>query len=408
MAKSTKSHPIRKSLKPYPEFPLTAHPSGRWCKKRRGRQHYFGPINVDGDFEVAWKAAYQRYEREWPHILDGREPPPDGAEDGLTMAALCNEFLNSKRRQMDAGELSSRTWDDYRKTTDGLIAQFGGHRRVDDLRPDDFQTFRSKLAKRLGVVSVKNEVNRCRTVFKFASDQRLIERPVYYGQSFDRPSKKTIRKGRIEAGIRLFESDELRKILSACDPVMRALVLLGANCGFGNTDVANLPQSAVDLDEGWIEFPRPKTAIERRCPIWPETVEALRVAIPQRPEPKDKDDADCCFLTKRGNRWAGMVETEGDKPRMVKRDNVTVRFGKLLRKLNINGRPGLGFYTLRHVFQTIGGEAKDPEAVAAIMGHVDTSMGAVYRERISDERLRDVVEIVREWLWPDDTGDDSK
>jgi hypothetical protein len=30
-----------------------------------------------------------------------------------------------------------------------------------------------------------------RGVFKFAFDERLIERPIYYGQSFDRPSKKT-------------------------------------------------------------------------------------------------------------------------------------------------------------------------------------------------------------------------
>jgi len=33
------------------------------------------------------------------------------------------------------------------------------------------------------------------------------------------------------------------------------------------------------------------------------------------------------------------------------------------------------------------------------MGHVDTSMVAVYRERISDERLRAVVNVVRAWLW---------
>lgn len=32
-------HPIApiKPRKPYPEFPLTPHPSGRWCK------NYFGP-----------------------------------------------------------------------------------------------------------------------------------------------------------------------------------------------------------------------------------------------------------------------------------------------------------------------------------------------------------------------------
>jgi len=54
---------------------------------------------------------------------------------------------------------------------------------------------------------------------------------------------------------------------------------------------------------------------------------------------------------------------------------------------------------LRHTFETIGGEAKDQIAVNSIMGHVDSTMAGVYRERISDERLRAVVEHVRAWLF---------
>lgn len=68
--------------------------------------------------------------------------------------------------------------------------------------------------------------------------------------------------------------------------------------------------------------------------------------------------------------------------------------------LDING--GRGFYALRHTFETIGGESRDQVAVNAIMGHVDSSMAGVYRERISDERLQSVVETVRQWLWPDE------
>ena len=73
----------------------------------------------------------------------------------------------------------------------------------------------------------------------------------------------------------MFEADEIRRILDVAGPIRRAMVLLGANCGFGNTDVATLPQAAVDLDSGWIDFPRPKTEINRRVPLWPETVTAL-------------------------------------------------------------------------------------------------------------------------------------
>ncbi len=49
------------------------------------------------------------------------------------------------------------------------------------------------------------------------------------------------------------------------------------------------------------------------------------------------------------------------------------------------------FYTLRHVFETIGGESRDQVAVDAIMGHERGEMAAHYRERISEDRLRALV-----------------
>jgi integrase len=80
---------------------------------------------------------------------------------------------------------------------------------------------------------------------------------------------------------------------------------------------------------------------------------------------------------------------------------VGARFSNLLDKLNINGRKRLGFYTLRHNFETIAGGSKDQVAVDALMGHVDSSMAAVYREGIEDDRLRAVTDHVHLWLFGD-------
>jgi integrase len=63
-------------------------------------------------------------------------------------------------------------------------------------------------------------------------------------------------------------------------------------------------------------------------------------------------------------------------------------------------RPGLGFYALRHTFETIAGGSRDQVAVNFIMGHVDESMAAEYREEIEDERLIAVTNHVRAWLYP--------
>ena len=400
MRKSTMSRrsykPEKQAQKPYPGFPLFPHATGRWAKKIRQKLHYFGKITDDPEGSEALK----RLNREWPFLKEGRTPPPADAGDGCTIRTLCNSFLTSKRNRVDGGELSAHSFAKYYETCELLIGYFGKDRRVDDLRPDDFEGFRKSLSQDCGVVTLRSKINRCRVVLKYAYDNRLIAQSVEFGRSFDRPSEKMLRKARNESGPRMFEAEEIRSILQIVDPVVKAMVLLGINCGFGNTDVANLPQSAVDFETGWCSFPRPKTEVQRRIPLWPETVDALRKAISMRPEPNDPKDSDLCFITSRGNRFVRVQESKRTKGRHVTINAVARRFDPLVRKLHINGRRG--FYALRHTFETVGGDSRDQVAVDAIMGHVDSSMAATYRQRISDDRLRAVVNVVRDWLWPTD------
>ena len=188
-------------------------------------------------------------------------------------------------------------------------------------------------------------------------------------------------------------------MLDNADTVLKAMILLGINCGFGNTDVASLPQSSVDLESRWCDFPRSKTEVNRRVPLWPETTAALRNALAVRPEPRDSDDSNLFFVTRQRNRFVRVRESKTTPGRYVTIDAVARRFGPLIRKCGVNGRKGLGFYTLRHVFETIAGESRDQVAVNAIMGHVDGSMAGVYRERISDERLIKVTDVIHDWLF---------
>src|SRR2546430_2639421 len=145
-----------KPSKPYPEFPLTAHPAGYWCKKIRGKIHYFGPWD-DPD------GALTKYLDQKDALHAGRTPRPE--TEGLTVKALANAFLNHKQALLDAGELTQRTWDEYKETTDLLVSQFGKGRLVDDLGPDDFAALRKKMAKRWGPVRLGNAIQRARSVF---------------------------------------------------------------------------------------------------------------------------------------------------------------------------------------------------------------------------------------------------
>jgi integrase len=386
MSKSDSTAPApsgkpNKPSKPYPEFPLTAHPAGYWCKKIRGKIHYFGPWD-DPD------GALKKYLEQKDALHAGRKPRPD--TEATTVKELCNAFLNAKTERVNTGELSPRTWDGYKAACDFLVAQVGKSRLVSDLGPDDFAPLRNKLAKRYGPHGLGTAIQCIRCVCKYALDSGMIDRPVRYGPGFKRPSKKVLRLHRAKQGPKLFTAAEVRRLIVAAGVQLKAMILLGINAGFGNADCGNLPLSVVNLDTGWIDYPRPKTGIARRCPLWPETVEAIRAALAARPSPRKEEYAALVFVTKRGLSWA---KDTNDCP-------VAKETAKVLKVLGINGRKGLGFYTLRHTFRTIADEAKDQPAADFIMGHESPHMSTVYRERIADERLSAVTDHVRAWLFP--------
>jgi len=368
--------------KPSKDFPLFPHASGRWAKKVRGRFCYFG--KVDGDPKGT--AALARWLAERDDLLAGRMPRP--ARDGITLLELCNSFCEAKEQQVESGDITRRTFKDYHAACSILLEQFGKNRLVEDLRAEDFAALRTKLAKRYNSTSLGNRIQRIRSLFKYGYEAGLLEKPLRLGPMFKGPAKRLVRAERQKKGLRMFEARHIRRLLKAAPPALRAMILLGINCGFGNHDCGSLPLSALNLEGSWIDFPRPKTAVDRRCHLWPETVAALKEAIEQRPKPKDAAHVGLVFITKYGEPWA--KETT-DNP-------VTKEMKKLLDRLGLH-RPGMGFYALRHTFETIAGECKDQVAVDAIMGHVDPTMAGQYRERISDQRLLGVSGEVRRWLF---------
>src|SRR5262245_43195502 len=244
------STPPQKPAKPYPDFPLTAHPAGYWCKKIRGKLHYFGPW-ADPD------AALAKYNEQKEALHAGKKPRPD--REGVTVKDIANAFLNHKKTRLDVGELSVHTWADYKHVTDRVVAHLGKTRLVSDVGPDDFAPLRNKLARRWGPQRLAKFIQFTRSLFKFAYDSEMIDRPVRFGPGFDRPSKKTLRLNRAEQGTKLFTADEIHRLIDAAGVQVKAMILLGINCGFGNSDCGKLPLSALDLDRGWLDYPRPKT-----------------------------------------------------------------------------------------------------------------------------------------------------
>jgi integrase len=230
-----------KPAKPRPDFPLFPHATGGWAKKIRGKLHYFGKW-------AAPDAALQRYVEERDDLYAGRKPRRKG--EGLTVRDLVNKFLLAKKARVDAGQLAPGTFGDQYKTCRRVLSVFGGDRLVDDLAPDDFEALRAQIAKTYGKLSRKVEIKRVRSIFRYAYEANLIEKLVRFGPGFVGPSRRELRCERQQNGERMFEAAEIRVMLATAPVPLKAMLLLGINCGFGNTDVANLRVRRLDLKRG--------------------------------------------------------------------------------------------------------------------------------------------------------------
>ena len=406
MSKSKKKRSNPQAVKPYPDFPLTAHPSGRWCKKIKGKLFCFGALANP-------EAALAKFLDEKNDLYAGRVPRSK-IEAGPTLRNLCNEFLTAKKDKLERGEITARTFYDLYGAAERLIKELGKDRLLTDIRAEDFAAMQRAFPKKWGPIRRGREIQCVRSIFNYGMAQGLIQTIVRFGD-FKKPSKSVLRKAKAKAraanGLRMFEAEEIRALLDKAGPRMRSFILLALNAGLGPTDLASLTFSVLDLDRAWLDFPRIKSGVDRRCPLWTETVAAVKETIAARRPPKDPAHESLVFLTKYRVPWVRSeletVRKDKDDAKQEYRltgDNaLSKEFSKLARKIGLV-RAHRGFYALRHTLQTVGGEARDPDALRLIMGHTDESMSDHYRERVADDRLKRIARHVHDWLFAKDTA----
>jgi integrase len=167
--------------------------------------------------------------------------------------------------------------------------------------------------------------------------------------------------------------------------------LLAVNSGAGGKDIASatVEQIRSAMRTGWLDMPRLKTGAPRRVWLWPETVAALQAFELHRKLIRRSASAETYFLTRMGKAFI-----RSDEPSAP--DLICQQFTRL-RKGVCEDR---SFYDIRRTWRTVAAETLDIEAVNFIMGHSPASddMGAIYTQRIGDDRIRRVCEHVRGWL----------
>lgn len=376
MAESNGERPKRK-------VPLSIHKaSGLWCKVRKGRRYYFERVADDPE---GTKSLDQ-----WLEVLAGREPKRSG--DEVLLKHLCDHWIAHKRARLDAGEIVQDTWNEYHHTCELVLKSIDKNLEVDRIQPSDFAKLRAALAKRFGPVALGKHIGQVRSLFKYGKKAGLLATDADFGLEFEKPAAKRLRKQRAARGQQDFDADEVKKLLDKSSVNWRAMILLGVQAGFGNRDVAELTTNVIDFDTGWIDYPREKTGVQRRVPLWPETLAALHDAEKHHPGGSDR-----LFVGDRGRDYTSEKHTGNNR--------ITGAFKPVLTAAGFP-ETGRGFYCLRRTFQTQAEECGDLVAVKSIMGHTpsENDMSARYRQRISDERLKRCVDTVRVWLFGDEVA----
>ncbi len=370
--------------KPFPDYPLFAHHNGQWAKKIRGRLCYFGLWADPG-------AALIRYQMEKDDLEAGRQPRPATADNALTVEQMVFTFLDAKKLCVQSGEMEARTWKDYEHYGDRMIRVFGAKTLVSSLGPTDFKQLRTDFQRTYkSLFSIKGAIRKTKVFFNWAGPgdyrQGLFERMPRFGDAFRVPSASSLRRAWREGGKRMFTADQLRATLAVSNVRLKSMILLGVNCAYGNMDCVKLHEQWLDLAQGWITMPRVKNGNQRRCPLWPETVEALRGTLARRKPPVDSGHRGRVFITKYGQSF---------RSRDLSRELTNA-----MRRAKVGDKRN--FYDLRRTCVSIGRQLHDEAAMRTITGHQppESEMLDHYDQlSVGDARLQRITDHIHGWLF---------
>lgn len=384
MGKQRRQYP---TAKPYPTYPLTPRGDGRFTKRIIGNLHTFGR---SGD----WRQALDEYLTVARQLHAGHKVSAPRAQlaHGVTLRQLIGRYLDARKADMNDGHLHPRTWADYRNILLAFGRFTGPALPATELSTEHVDRWAAHLRH---MKTGPRRFNAARAhLFAFLrhcfAAPWLVSFPL--GVGFKRAPKGKIRAVRKS---RLVEPRHVRILIDAADPQLRAMILLGLNGGFGNTDCATLPRAAVDFDNGVIKYGRTKTGIARTVPLWDETRDALAVVF------KRRADDDLVFRTRHGNPWVRTTFNKNGKP--VPKDSISQAFADLLESVcDLLARQtlrdlykGVGFYALRHTFITYANEVRDSDARRHIMGRKLAGLDDDYVESFFLPRLKVVTDHVR-------------
>jgi integrase len=328
--------------------------------------------------------------------LRGGSAPVQRVTPGLlTLEALAEMYLAWLRQRVETGvprKFGRRTYVEVARVLSQFVGSVGNTRAADSIGPSDFSAYAKQHLAGKALSTQRRNIIYIEAFANWASPGSrkagLLTKPWQFGPDLRRPTDTEIAVAAADKD-KAYSPAQLRKAFLAVrkTPALRAAGWLGLCGAFGPKDIGTMPEALVNLDTGYIRFPRGKTGFSRLAWLPPAARIALRRYMAQRPGVIDPSAKGLLFRTKTGMPY--YRDPGPEDPTGYKYDTIGYQWGR---------KTGLPFSGLRATFATWADDAPDQRAVDLVLGHSGHHASSIrsrhYAKAFNPERVRELVQRV--------------
>ena len=117
------------------KFPLTLHSTGQYCKKIKGKIHYFGKNK---------RQALERYLEQAAFLHNGKAQMFRTTNGNMTLKSLCSIYLQHQQAKAASAEITIRHYADQSSCLKKFMSFIGQHRRINEISTLDLQNYKEK------------------------------------------------------------------------------------------------------------------------------------------------------------------------------------------------------------------------------------------------------------------------
>ena len=315
---------------------LTKSSDGRWRKQIDGKMRYFGRVNPK-----SVNRSYRDAELRYLNFLADREVkfPVEIKISKLTVEDFGEKYLQSCYTRYERGDISATWFEKIRISVCHFVdyLQTGlPLSKLNEMCLDDYRNHTLSLPvsaatnKSISPWTAKSRLDIVKLMIKWGYQMALLET---LPRNLDGYSRVTIP----EPTVNRFSREEIHTLYSAASERTKMYILLGLNCGFGQSDISDLRVGEVSIEAARVIRKRTKTGVHCQLKLWPLTVEMLKVHGHLDGKANDR-----VFLSKSG---LPLVYEHFVDDKFKRTDAIRSAFFRLMKKTKIPS--GRGFYSLR-------------------------------------------------------------